>query len=88
MVAIFSYLRSCVINGTLACVQTSPLPQEKSGEETPLAIFPEGVGTSEHRLRHVALKKAVIGAINKREIIVLLYFQLVVLSFPYGGSTT
>ena len=33
----------------LACVQTSPLPQEKSGEET-LSIFPEGVGTSVHRL--------------------------------------
>ena len=36
----------------LACVQTSPLPQEKSGEETssPLPIFPKGGGTSVHRL--------------------------------------
>ena len=32
-----------------------PLPQEKSGEETsfPLPMFPEGGGTSVHRLRYV-----------------------------------
>ena len=34
----------------LACVQTSPLPQKKSGEETLLPIFSEGGGTSVHRL--------------------------------------
>ena len=33
----------------LACVQTSPLPHEKSGEES-LPIFTEGGGTSVHRL--------------------------------------
>ena len=31
----------------IACVQKSPLPQKKSGEET---IFSEGEGTSVHRL--------------------------------------
>ena len=36
---------------TIACVQTSPLPQEKWGEETsPLPIFPEGGETSVNRL--------------------------------------
>ena len=37
----------------VACVQTSPLPQKKSEEETtsPLPIFPEGGGTSVHRLK-------------------------------------
>ena len=40
------------MTSNLACVQTSPLSQEKSGEETssPLPIFPEGGGTSVHRL--------------------------------------
>ena len=37
----------------VACVQTLPLPQEKSGEETPLPIFPQGVGTSVHRLHQL-----------------------------------
>ena len=35
----------------LACVQTSPLPQKKSGEETLHPIFSEEGGTSVHRLR-------------------------------------
>ena len=39
----------------LACVQTSSLPQEKSGAETtsPLPIFPEGGGTTVHRLQNL-----------------------------------
>ena len=40
-----------MVEATLACVETSPLPQEKSGEETPLPIFPKGGGTSGHRLK-------------------------------------
>ena len=32
----------------MACVQTSPLPQKKSGD--PLPIFSEGGGTSVHML--------------------------------------
>ena len=35
----------------LACVQTSPPPQEKSGD--PLLIFPKGGGTSVHRLHYI-----------------------------------
>ena len=37
----------------VACVQPFPLPQKKSEEETtsPLPIFPEGGGTSVHRLK-------------------------------------
>ena len=36
----------------IACVQTSPLPQKKSGEKklSLLPIFSEGVGSSVHRL--------------------------------------
>ena len=34
----------------VACVQSSPLPQKKSGEESLLPIFYEGGGTSVHRL--------------------------------------
>ena len=37
----------------IACVQTSPLPQKKSGEDLP--IFSEGEGTSVHRLQVSAL---------------------------------
>ena len=40
----------------LACVQTSPLPQEKSGEE----IFPEGEGTSVHRLLAYQLNEEIV----------------------------
>ena len=42
---------------SIACVQTSPLPQKKLGEETLLfsllPIFSEGGGTSVHRLPRV-----------------------------------
>ena len=49
----------------LACVQTSPLPQKKSEEETsPLPIFPEGGGTSVHRLRKYEIGKKG-GKVNK-----------------------
>ena len=34
----------------VACVQTFPLPQKKTGEESLLPIFSEGGGTSVHRL--------------------------------------
>ena len=40
----------------LACVQTSPLPQEKSGEE----IFPEGEVTSVHRLLAYQLNEEIV----------------------------
>ena len=42
--------KTFVLRWTLACVQTSPFPQEKS-------IFPVGVGTSVHRLVNTGSKK-------------------------------
>ena len=39
-------IKNCAFYFILACVQTSPLPQKKAGEETtsPLPFFPEGGG--------------------------------------------
>ena len=55
-VALFKELRSDylsslgpAISRSIACVQTSLLPQKKSGEETLLPIFSEGGGTTVHR---------------------------------------
>ena len=65
-----------------------PIPSGKIGRGDSSPDFSWGSGDVCTQATARRLKKAVIGAINKRDIIVLLYFQLVVLSFPYGGSTT
>ena len=59
----------------IACVQTFPLPQEKSGEETTssLPIFPEGGGTSVHRLHPDDLTRK-YGTLNSLSVCLCLSF--------------